>query len=247
MSLSPAAAFRSALASPASAARTLAERYCLQPALRRHGPGPLSRPTPRSARVIRCIAACWSRSWVFTRHADIDAILRDHRRFSNDPRQGTLSSRQQRRLPPPEEFTLLFLDPPDHTRLRALVNKAFARSAVVAIEDRIRTTLSSLLEDIADPSGFDLMTAVAQPLPVDWRWPRCLGVPPEDRDRFKLWSARRARLLEPTIGRRERRLGAAVDDSRSTPISARSSPNVGRRPATTSSARWRKSRRRASG
>ena len=49
-------------------------------------------------------------AWLFTRHADVDAILRDHRHFSNDPRTGTLSSRQRAMLPPPDEFTMLFLD-----------------------------------------------------------------------------------------------------------------------------------------
>ena len=70
------------------------------------------------------------KSWLFTRHSDVDAILRDHRHFASDPRKGTLSSRQHTMLPPPDEFTLLFLDPPDHTRLRALVNKAFTPKAV---------------------------------------------------------------------------------------------------------------------
>jgi len=105
-------------------------------------------------------------AWMFTRHADIDTILRDHRRFSNDPRKGTLSSRQRAGLPADEEFTMLFLDPPDHKRLRALVNKAFTPKAVNALEPHIRSLLGSLLDEIDDPAGFDLMQAVAQPLPV---------------------------------------------------------------------------------
>ena len=148
-------------------------------------------------------------AWLFTRHADVDAILRDHRHFGNDPRKGTLSPGQRARLPPPEEFTMLFLDPPDHTRLRALVNKAFTPNAVNALEPRIRGILGTLLDDIDDPAGFDLMRAVAQPLPVIVI-AEMLGVPPEDRDRFKVWSAQRARLLEPTISRREREVGVAA-------------------------------------
>ena len=137
-------------------------------------------------------------AWVIARHADADAILRDHRTFANDPRQGTLTRRQQAMLPPEDEFTMLFLDPPDHRRLRALVTKAFTSRAVGALEDRIRTIMAGLLDAIDDPGAFDLVTAVAQPLPIAVI-AEMLGVPPEDGDRFKLWSAQRARLLEPTV------------------------------------------------
>ncbi len=148
-------------------------------------------------------------AWMFTRHGDVDAIMRDHRHFGSDPRRGTLSPRQMAMLPPPDEFTMLFLDPPDHTRLRALVNKAFTPRAVNALEPQIRGIMGGLLDDIDDPGGFDLMPAVAQPLPVIVI-AEMLGVPPQDREQFKTWSAQRARLLEPTIGRREREAGAAA-------------------------------------
>ena len=72
-----------------------------------------------------------------------------------------------------------------------------------------RGILGTLLDDIDDPAGFDLMRAVARPLPVIVI-AEMLGVPPEDRDRFKIWSAQRARLLEPTISRREREVGDAA-------------------------------------
>ena len=143
-------------------------------------------------------------AWMFARHADVDAILRDHRNFGSDPRKGTLTARQQAMLPAPDEFTMLFLDPPDHRRLRALVNKAFTPRAVAALEPRIRATLAALLDDIDDPAGFDLMRAVAHPLPVIVI-AEMLGVPPGDRGRFAVWSAQRARLLEPTVSPRERR------------------------------------------
>ena len=141
-------------------------------------------------------------AWLFSRHTDADAILRDHRRFASDPRKGRLTRRQQAMLPPGEEFTMLSLDPPDHTRLRALVNKAFTSRAVDALEPHIRATAAALLDKV-DASGFDLMAALAQPLPVIVI-AGMLGVPGEDRDRFRLWSDRRARLLEPTVSPRER-------------------------------------------
>ena len=151
------------------------------------------------------------KGWVFSRYADVDAILRDHRRFSSDPRKRNLSPRQQATLPPPADYTMLFLDPPDHTRLRGLVNKAFTRRAVNALEPHIRSLVNSLL-DAVDPSGFDLMEAVASPLPVIVI-AEMLGVPTEDRPRFRVWSAQRARLLEPTIGAREREVAAEAGEA----------------------------------
>ena len=52
-------------------------------------------------------------AWLFSRHADADAILRDHRRFASDPRQVRLTRRQRAMLPPGEALTMLPLDPPD--------------------------------------------------------------------------------------------------------------------------------------
>ena len=149
-------------------------------------------------------------SWVFTRYADVDAILRDQRNFSSDPRKRELSRRQRAALPSPDDYTMLFLDPPDHTRLRGLVNKAFTRRAVNALEPHIRSFLNALLDGIDDPAaGFDLMDAVANPLPVIVI-AEMLGVPPEDRTRFRVWSNQRARLLEPTISQKEREIAAGA-------------------------------------
>ena len=149
-------------------------------------------------------------AWLFTRHADVDTILRDHRHFSNDPRKGELTRRQRANLPADEDFTMLFLDPPDHKRLRALVNKAFTPKAVNALEPHIRSLLGGLLDDIDDPAGFDLMEAVAQPLPVIVI-AEMLGVPPEDRAQFKVWSNQRARVLEPMISDEEREIAEAAN------------------------------------
>ena len=148
-------------------------------------------------------------SWLFSRHTDIDLILRDHQRFGNDPRKGNLSRRQRANLPPDDEFTMLFLDPPDHKRLRALVNKAFTPKAVNALEPHIRSLLQGLLDDIDDPAGFDLMKAVAQPLPVIVI-AEMLGIPAEDRAQFKVWSDQRARTLEPVIDAQEREASEAA-------------------------------------
>ena len=95
---------------------------------------------------------------------------------------------------------MLFLDPPDHTRLRALVNKAFIPQAIEALKPRIRGIAEALLDQIQDAAAFDVIQTIAYPLPVIVM-AELLGVPPEDRAQFKLWSDQRARLLEPTITR----------------------------------------------
>ena len=149
---------------------------------------------------------------LFTRYRDVDAILRDHRHFSSDPRKRRASGRQRASLPSPEDMSMLFLDPPDHTRLRALVNKAFTRKAVNALEARVRGLMEGLLDAVADPAGFDWMEAVANPLPVIVI-AEMLGVPPEDRARFRVWSDRRARILEPTLTAREREIAGEAAEA----------------------------------
>ncbi len=175
-------------------ARTIRDPYPAYAALRARAP-------VHRSRLLR--------SWVFTRHADVDAILRDHRHFGSDPRKGSLTRHQLAMLPPPREFTLLFLDPPEHTRLRALVSRAFTPRAISALESRVRSILEGLLDAIDDVTAFDLREAVARPLPVIVM-AEMLGVPAQDRARFAVWAAQRARLLEPTISRRERKAGGAA-------------------------------------
>jgi len=138
-------------------------------------------------------------SWVFARYEDVDLILRDQKRFSSDAR----NNRSRRtRLPvvasPNEPPSMLFSDPPDHTRLRALVNKAFIPQAIEALKPRIRAIAEALLDQVQEPTAFNALEAIAYPLPV-MVMAELLGVRTEDRAQFKVWSDQRARLLEPTI------------------------------------------------
>jgi cytochrome P450 len=136
-------------------------------------------------------------SWVFTRYEDVDAILRDHRRFSSDTRQRRPRRTRTSRAPRSDP-NMLVLDPPDHTRLRALVNKAFTPTAIEALKPRICAIVHEILDRIDDPAGFDLIDTMAYPLPV-LVMAELLGVPSQDYAQFKLWSDRRARILEPTM------------------------------------------------
>ena len=141
-------------------------------------------------------------AWIFGRYRDVDAILRDWQHFSNDGSKAAAPGKRTV-MPAPGAPSMLSLDPPDHRRLRSLVSKAFTPRAVNALEPHVRSLMHELLDGVEDLSGFDLMEAVAKPLPVIVI-AEMLGVPPEDRARFRGWSDRRARILEPTISQTER-------------------------------------------
>ena len=152
----------------------------------------------------RCTGARSWTSWVFTCYEDIDAILRDHKRFSNDTRQRR-PRRTRTSQAPIGDPNMLVLDPPDHTRLRALVSKAFTPTAIKALKPRIGAIVTDLLDRIDPSAGFDLMHTLAYPLPVIVM-AELLAVPSQDYAQFKLWSDRRARLLEPTMTAQEAQL-----------------------------------------
>lgn len=123
--------------------------------------------------------------WVLTRSRDIDRVLRD-RAMSVDPRkanEGTYMHVFNRF----GDFSMLFQDPPAHTRLRALVSKAFTPRAVERLAPRIRQIADELLAGVAGPGRFDVIEAFAGPLPVIVI-AEMLGVDPADRHNFKRWS-----------------------------------------------------------
>ncbi len=135
---------------------------------------------------------------VISRYEDVDNILRDWRRFSNDQRKGerlgTRNEGTRGELTP----SILSLDPPDHTRLRGLVNRAFTPRQVAKMEEHIRATAHELLDEVEGESEFDLMATLAVGLPTIVI-AEMIGVPPEDRSEFKVWSDNFARVLEPNL------------------------------------------------
>jgi pimeloyl-[acyl-carrier protein] synthase len=163
-------------------------------------------PYPTYAKLRAHDPVHWNtlgRSWVISRYRDVDAILRDHTRFSNDTRHRRLSREFQTPSTFPRGPSMLFLDPPDHTRLRALVQQAFTPRAIEALAPRIRQIAARLLDQIADPTAFEVMEALARPLPMIVM-AELLGVHTEERVQFQTWSRQRARALEPTMTARER-------------------------------------------
>jgi cytochrome P450 len=139
---------------------------------------------------------------VFVRYRDVRAVLHDPR-FSADRGRstflGALASAGQLPLDPNRNVfarTLLGLDPPDHTRLRRLVTKAFTPSRVESLEPRVAALSDELLDAISLEGEMDLMKSFAYPLPV-LVISELLGLPSADRDHLKRWSDGVALLLDP--------------------------------------------------
>ena len=131
-------------------------------------------------------------SWILTRYEDCMAVLRDPEAFSSDARHaegelGKLATRQREESPLGDTQTLLTIDPPAHSRMRAIVNRVFVPRRVEELRPRIEEIVEGLLEDLPKSGEFELMEALAQPLPVIVI-AELLGVPPNDRARFKEWS-----------------------------------------------------------
>ena len=142
------------------------------------------------------------RAWVCTRHEDVTRVLRDpnfstaRTSIESNWFQRTLVGSLRPDFVEAIQRNLLMLDAPDHTRIRHLVDKAFTRRVVDGLRPRIESLVEELL-DAADPSGeMDVVRDFASPLPITVI-AELLGVPPEDRARFKGWSDNLIALLDP--------------------------------------------------
>jgi len=137
--------------------------------------------------------------WATASHPTATSILRD-RRFSASP----VHQRGYRPPAYPEgdpraelpAADLLTMDPPDHTRIRGLVSGAFTPRAIAGLEPWIREVTGRLLTRAGAAAGFDLIEALAFPLPIAVIC-HLLGVPPEDQARFRAWGHDLAASLEP--------------------------------------------------
>jgi cytochrome P450 len=129
--------------------------------------------------------------WLVTRYDDVNSLLKDPR-FAKS-RYTAMTPEQLRRqpwMPPmfrPLERTMLDLDPPDHTRLRALVQEGFTPRLIERMRARIESLAGELLDAAARRREIDLIRDYALPLPMTIIT-EILGVPTRDRDRFHKWS-----------------------------------------------------------
>jgi len=136
---------------------------------------------------------------VFSRYEDCAEALR-HPSASSDQRLSAAALRIVEREPADTRRTpaFLFLDPPDHTRLRRLVSKAFAPRVVTKLEPFITELVDSLLDRIAQTGRFDVVSDLAYPVPITVIC-KLLGVPMEDEPQFRHAAAMTAQGLDPFV------------------------------------------------
>lgn len=142
--------------------------------------------------------------WVLTRHADIVAGLRDQRFSAQRMDIGTdwvPAELKERLISPITALTrqILFLDPPDHTRLRGLVSRAFTPRMVERLRPRIQVLVDELLAPAQEKGQMEAISEFAYPLPAIVI-AEMLGVPPQDRERFTQWTRDFGALLDGGSG-----------------------------------------------
>jgi cytochrome P450 len=188
--------------------RSAADLEGLDPFLPEHRRDPY--PLYRKLRELDPVHRSPAGPLILTRHADATAVLRDPR-FSSNPSHlgGERPQVGPRRV---DTKVLLFLDPPDHTRLRSLVAKAFTPAVVRRLRPRVEQLVAELLDAAAERGSLELIADLAYPLPVAVIC-ELLGVPAEDRALFGTWSSDASRLLDRDIDLDEaavERGGAAI-------------------------------------
>ncbi len=142
-------------------------------------------------------------AWLVTRYDDVTALLKDDR-FIKEKRR-VLSREQAARQPwipgflKPMERHMLDLDPPDHTRLRGLVHKAFTPGLIENLRGRVQSLTDELLDAATSQGQMDLIRDYALPLPTTII-ADMLGVPAPDRQKFQRWSSAIVTAVPTTWG-----------------------------------------------
>ncbi|HWU10511.1 MAG TPA: cytochrome P450 [Streptomyces sp.] len=133
--------------------------------------------------------------WLIPHHSDVSGLLRDRRlgrtylhRFSHDEFGVTAPPAAHEPFHTLNGHGILDLEAPDHTRIRRLVAKAFTPRRVEALAPVVERLAAGLVDDFVEAGGGDLLSAVAEPLPVAVI-AEMLGVPEADRGLLRPWSA----------------------------------------------------------
>jgi cytochrome P450 len=159
--------------------------------------------------------------WLVSRYADVNALLRDRRlgrtythRFSHEEFGQTPPDPAHEPFHTLNGHGLLDLEGPDHTRIRRLVAKAFTPRMVEGLRPTVARLAGELVDELVEEGGGDLISAVAEPLPVAVI-AEMLGVPAADRHLLRPWSAAITGMFElnPSAETAERAVRASVEFS----------------------------------
>ena len=133
--------------------------------------------------------------WLVPRHADVSALLRERRlgrtylhRFTHEDFGRTAPPAAHEPFHVLNDHGMLDLEPPDHTRIRRLVSKAFTPRTVEQLKPYVTRLAGELVDRLVEAGGGDLLTDVAEPLPVAVI-AEMLGIPESDRGPLRPWSA----------------------------------------------------------
>ncbi|HKW35889.1 MAG TPA: cytochrome P450 [Candidatus Acidoferrum sp.] len=135
-------------------------------------------------------------AWVVTRYKDVVTVLHEYS-ATRTPTPEQLTSMGLSSLNPIAEVMvkqMLFLDPPDHTRLRSLASQAFTPQRVEVLRTHIREITNRLLDNVESKGCLDVIADLAEPLPCIVT-AEMLGVPVQDYQQLKAWSQDFAEML----------------------------------------------------
>ncbi|MBW4644888.1 MAG: cytochrome P450 [Goleter apudmare HA4340-LM2] len=136
--------------------------------------------------------------WMISRYVDVIQALRDPH-LSSEQSHISRYSRQQGTLSPVAALSskcLFFRDPPDHTRLRRLVSKAFNPRVIEEMRPRIVEFVNELIDGIGGAGEIDIIADFSKPLPVR-TISELLGIPEADREQLKHWSHWLGQIFDP--------------------------------------------------
>lgn len=149
--------------------------------------------------------------WVTFRYADTFRLLRDPNTSVSD---ANIEVHDDERFDAFEQIasevdvelrestSILNVDPPDHTRLRRLVSKAFTPSTIEALRPMVRSMVDDMLDRIAEQGTADVVAELAFPLPFDVI-SEMLGMPDSDKDQIAAWSGAIVKTIDPMISEDE--------------------------------------------
>ncbi|WNG30413.1 cytochrome P450 [Cystobacter fuscus] len=156
----------------------------------RHNPLPFYARIRQEAPIVRMMDPYFQTPvWIITRYKEAVELLRDNRFTKDQDKLPENAPSRRMRIDSLAAINqhMLSADPPDHTRLRTIVSKAFTPRRVEELRPRVTAIAQRLLDDAQPKGSMDLLDAFAFPLPVTVI-AEMLGVPTEDQDQFREWT-----------------------------------------------------------